>query len=82
MKLISLVAQVNEVQGSNKKVEPKLLFFHFFKCLFIFERERDREGVGEEQRKRETQNPKIEDPGSELSVQSPTWSSNSQTVRS
>ena len=39
------------------------------------ERERERE------RERETQNLK-QAPGSELSAQSPTWGSNSQTVRS
>ena len=49
--------------------------------MFIFERERetDRAQVGEGQRE-ETQNLK-QAPGSELSAQSPTWGSNSQTVR-
>ena len=37
--------------------------------------------MGEGQRERETQNLK-EAPGSELSAQSPTWGSNSQTARS
>ena len=36
--------------------------------------------MGEGQRERETQNLK-EDPGSELSAQSPTWGSNPPTVR-
>ena len=45
-------------------------FQKIFKCLFIFERgrERDRAGVGEGQRKRETENPK-QAPGSELSAE-------------
>ena len=47
--------------------------------LFIFETETEHEqGRG---RERETQTPK-QAPGSELSAQSPTWGSNSQTVRS
>ena len=37
--------------------------------------------MGEEQRERETQNPK-QAPGSELSAQSPMQGSNSKTVRS
>ena len=49
------------------------------------ERETEHEWVGEGreggQRERETQNPK-QDPGSELSAQSPTWGANSQAVRS
>ena len=48
--------------------------------MFIFERERareKRERVGGGQRARETQNP-----GSELSAQSPTEGSNSPAVRS
>ena len=47
--------------------------------MFIFERERAR--AGEWQREREAQNLK-EVPGFELSAQSPTRGSNSQTVRS
>ena len=54
---------------------------YFFKCLFVFETERDRAWTGEGQRERETQNPK-QAPGSELSAQSPTWGSNSRTARS
>ena len=47
--------------------------------MFIFEREREHEqGRGKE---RETQNPK-QAPGSELSAESPTRGSNSQTARS
>ena len=48
--------------------------------LFLRERETDRgeQGRGQE---RETRNPK-QAPGSELSAQSPTWGSNSQTMRS
>ena len=50
--------------------------------MFIyFEGERDRVQAGEGQRQRETQNLK-QTPVSELSAQSPTWGSNSQTVRS
>ena len=49
--------------------------------MFIFEKERDRAPAGERQRERETQNRK-QAPGSELSAQSPTWGSNSRTVRS
>ena len=41
----------------------------------------ERVWVGEGQRERETQNPK-QGPGSKLSTQSPTWGSNSGTVRS
>ena len=50
--------------------------------MFTSERERERErerARGEGQRERETQNPK-QAPGSELSAQSPTWGSNSQTT--
>ena len=56
--------------------------------MFIFGREteqdvyfgeRDRAGVEEGQRARETQNPK-EAPGSEPSAQSPMWGSNLQTA--
>ena len=51
--------------------------------LFLTERERERETArmsgGEAER--ETQNPK-QAPGSELSAQSLTWGSNSQTARS
>ena len=49
-------------------------------CVFIFERQRQNvSGLG--QREREAQNPK-QDPGSELSAQSPTRGSNSQTAKS
>ena len=47
-----------------------------FKCLFIFERERQRASEGGAERERETQNPK-QVPGSAMSEQSPTWNSNS-----
>ena len=53
-----------------------LLFIIIFNVL-----ERDRLKAGEGQRARETQNPK-QAPGSELSAPSPTWGSNSLTVRS
>ena len=46
-----------------------------------FEGERDRAWVGEEQRKRETQNSK-QAPASKLSAQSPMRGSNPQTVKS
>ena len=49
--------------------------------MFTFDSVRDRAGVREGQRERETQNPK-QAPGSELSAQSPTWGSNSQSTRS
>ena len=52
----------------------------FFR-IYLFLRDRAREGVGEGQRERETQNPK-QAPGSELSAQSPMLGSNSQTRRS
>ena len=57
------------------------IFFLMF--LFIFERERERQSVsrGGAERERKTQNPK-QAPGSQLSAQSPTRSSNSQTARS
>ena len=56
-----------------------LIFLNVF--LFIFETERNRAWAGEGQRERETQNLK-QAPGSELSAQSLTRGSNSQTVRS
>ena len=56
-----------------------LMFYYLF--LRYIERERDKVLVGEEQRKRETQNPK-QAPGPELSAQCLTWVLNSQTVRS
>ena len=49
--------------------------------MFIYFWDRQRAWTGKGQRKRETQNPKRA-PGSELSAQSPTRSSNPQTVRS
>ena len=57
--------------------------------IYLFLRDRDGVLVGkgqreierEREREREIQNPK-QAPGSELSAQSPTWGSNSQTVRS
>ena len=54
----------------------------FFKCLFIFEKERETEAsmIGAE-RETKTQNPK-QAPGSEPSAQSPLRGSNSQTMRS
>ena len=51
-----------------------LAVISFFFLIFIFERERERE-AGEQQREKETQDPK-QVPGSELSVQSPTRGSN------
>ena len=55
------------------------IFILYFLHLFIFDR--DRAQVGEGQREKETRNPK-QAPGSELSAQSPTQGSNSQTTRS
>ena len=55
--------------------------------MFIFLRERESMSRGEahsereRERERETQNLR-QAPGTELSAQSPTWGSNSQTVRS
>ena len=54
-----------------------LIFFNV--CLFL--RETYGLWAGEGHRERETQNPK-QAPGSELSTQSPTWDSNSGTMRS
>ena len=59
-------------------------FFKFFNgYLFLRERERDREAEheqGEGQRERQTHTESKA--GSRLSAQSPTWGSNSQTMRS
>ena len=55
----------------------KKIFFN----VDLFLKERDRVGLGEGQRERETQNPK-QAPGSEPSAQSPTRGSNSRTARS
>ena len=56
-----------------------------FFLMFIFERERERESVrvsrGGAEREKETENQK-QALGSELSAQSPTRGSNSQTARS
>ena len=52
-----------------------------FIYLVLRERERKRVRAGEVQRERETQNPQ-QAAVSELSAQSMTWGSNSQTVRS
>ena len=49
--------------------------------IFIFEREREAEYEQGRGRERDTQNLK-QAPGSDLSAQSPTWGSNSSTVRS
>ena len=49
--------------------------------IYLFLRDRERVWVGEGQREKETQNLK-QDPGSEVSAQSPTRGSNSQAVRS
>ena len=65
-----------------------VFFFLIFKYLFIFETKREREKgvrerrrVGKEQTEKETQTLK-QDPGSELSAQSPTLGSNPRTVGS
>ena len=57
-----------------------LSFWGFTDVFIIYFRETEHER-GEGQRAREMQNPK-QAPGSELSAQSPTWGSNSRTVRS
>ena len=54
-------------------------FFFFFNVSLMFNLEREREE--EEQRERKVQNHN-QAPSSELSTQSPTWGSSSQTVRS
>ena len=58
-------------------------FYIFFKFLFIFKRETDRDRVAgvKGQTEREAQNLKHA-PGSELSAQSPMQGLNSRTVRS
>ena len=56
-----------------------ILSFYLFILMFIFERETEHEP--ERGRERETQNPK-QASGSKLTVVSPMWGSNSQTVRS
>ena len=63
-------------------VIQKLLFIYFFN-VYLFLRERGREGERERSSKteRETQNPK-QGPGSELSAQRPMRGSNSWTARS
>ena len=57
------------------------LFFSFFNFMFTFERERKTKDEQERHRDRDIQNLK-QAPGSELSAQSLTWGSNSQTTRS
>ena len=60
------------------KEKPILIFLH----LFSFERHRETEHKwGEGQREKDTENPK-QAPGSELTAQSLTRDSNSQTMRS
>ena len=54
--------------------ENIILYKEFFMFVYLG-------GSGEREKKRETQNPK-QAPGSELSAQSPTRGSNSQTTRS
>ena len=49
--------------------------------IYFWEREREIVWAGKGQKERETRNPK-QAPGSEPSAQSPTWGSNSQTMRS
>ena len=66
------------VNTKPKKVDVALLisakvdFFNFFKCLFIFETEREADHEWGRDRERGRQNPK-QAPGSELSAQSPMW---------
>ena len=59
----------------------KKIFLNVY--LFLRERQTDRQNMSREgtEREGETQNLK-QVPGFELSAQSPTWGSNSQTVRS
>ena len=72
----------------NSKYYPFIiLFVCLFVCLFIYvylflrETEKQRMSGGGAEREGETQNLK-QAPGSELSAQSPTWGSDSGTVRS
>ena len=62
-------------------LERKSFFFIYFKKIYSFLKERDRAQTEVGQRERGTQNLK-QAPGSELSAQSPTGGSNSQTARS
>ena len=85
-KPVSLMrSQEENVEGMSHAFRGRdLIVFIFEKILKIFIqflRERDRMQVGKGQRERETQNLK-QAPGSERSAQSPTWGSNSRTVRS
>ena len=66
---------------SSMTSSSSLSLFCFTVYFWERERQRDREWAGEGQTERETQNPK-QAPGSELSAQSPTRGSNSQTARS
>ena len=58
----------------------RYLFTYILFNVYLFIILRETAQVGKEQRERETQNPK-QAPGPELPAQSPTWVSNSQTVR-
>ena len=60
---------------SNSFSSKHLDFLKILKCLFTFEREQERGGGAERENLKQS-------PGSELLAQSPTWASNSQTVRS
>ena len=62
--------------------ETFYLFIKKFFCnMYLLLRNREKAQAGEEQRERETQNPK-QALDSELSAHSPTWGSSSQTMRS
>ena len=60
------------------QIFPLFPLFFFFKCFYLFLRQRETEHEQGRGRERETQNLK-QAPGSELSAQSPTRGSNSQT---
>ena len=55
--------------ASEQSVRAESNFMHFFN-IYLFLRDRGRAGAGEEQRERETQNPR-QAPGSEPSAQGP-----------
>ena len=78
------IIKPNDVQKQQPRpTHPRYSFCFLIFLTFIYfcEAERNRARPGEEQRERETQNPK-QAPGNELSAQSLTRGLKSQTVRS
>ena len=81
-----IVSCMNDLFGYWKQHIVNVFLFiwvlkHFFNFYLLCFRDRDRTWMGEEQRDRETQNPK-EASGSELSAQSPMQGLNPRTVTS